>query len=80
MKQYGIITMKKNLGVKEMKVERVEHVTLNPYESKLLIEFSELMYDIEREVTDERIKSIIADIPEKTPPMPAGMDGMGGMY
>ncbi|MBE5757069.1 MAG: chaperonin GroEL [Clostridiales bacterium] len=25
-------------------------------------------------------ESIIADIPEKTPPMPAGMDGMGGMY
>lgn len=45
-----------------MKVERVEHVALNPYESKLVIKFAELMYDIEREVTDERIKSIIADI------------------
>ena len=62
MKQYGIITMKKNLGVKEMKVERVEHFVLNEYEAKLLDEFADLMYDIEREATDGKVTDIIADI------------------
>lgn len=45
-----------------MRVERVEHIVLNEYENKLMVEFAALMYDIEREITDGRVIDIIADI------------------
>ena len=45
-----------------MRIERIENIVLNDNETKLLADFLDLMYEIERGVVDPDIRSIIKGI------------------
>ena len=45
-----------------MRIERIENIVLNDNDTKLLADFLDLMDEIEREVVDPDIRSIIKGI------------------
>ena len=45
-----------------MRIERVENIVLNDNDTKLLAKFSDLVVEIDREVVNSDIKSIIKNI------------------
>ena len=45
-----------------MRIERIENIVLNNNDTKLLADFLDLMDDIDREVVDPDIKTIIKGI------------------
>ena len=45
-----------------MRIERIENIVLNDNDTKLLAKFSDLVVEIDREVVNSDIKSIIKNI------------------